>query len=413
MSQTVELTKELIRRKSVTPDDAGCQQLLAARLAAAGFTVEHMRFGEVDNLWALHRGGDGPLVCFAGHTDVVPPGPREKWRSDPFEPSVRDGLLYGRGAADMKSGIAAMTTAAETFVASRARYGGAIGLVITSDEEGPSVDGTRRVVEQLSERGQRMDFCVVAEPSSQQAFGDTVRIGRRGSLSGRLTVQGVQGHVAYPDRALNPIHAVLPAFSELAARRWDEGNEHFPPTSFQLSNLNAGTGATNVIPGELQADFNLRWSTAQSLDALKRTVAEVFDRHGLNHAIEWLEASMPYYTTPGPLTTIVSEAVAEIAGRRPELSTGGGTSDGRFFGALGAEVVEFGLLNRTIHQVDECCAVGDIDRLRDIYTGILSRIFSGSTRVRPSSARRRGPSPRQASRGRGTTSRSSRTRRPP
>ncbi len=375
MSETVELTKELIRRKSVTPEDAGCQALLAKRLAAAGFAIEHLRFGNVDNLWAIHRGGPGPLLCFAGHTDVVPAGPREKWQSDPFEPVVRDGLLYGRGAADMKSGVAAMTTAAEAFVATQPAYPGAIGIVITSDEEGPSVDGTRRVVDLLRERGQRVDYCIVAEPSSQQAFGDTVRIGRRGSLSGRLTVEGVQGHVAYPDRALNPIHAVLPAFTELAARRWDERNAHFPPTGFQISNLQSGTGATNVIPGELTAQFNLRWSPVQTLDGLKRAVAETLDRHGLRHSIEWLEASLPYYTPPGKLTAFVAGAVAEIAGLQPELSTGGGTSDGRFFGALGAEVVEFGLLNRTIHKVDECCAVEDIDRLHRVFGEMLRRVF--------------------------------------
>jgi succinyl-diaminopimelate desuccinylase len=377
MSETLELTMELIRRKSVTPDDAGCQELLAARLASAGFAVERMRFGDVDNLWAIHRGGEGPVACFAGHTDVVPPGPREKWRSDPFEPAVRDGLLYGRGAADMKSGIAAMTTAAAAFVASRTAYPGAIAFVVTSDEEGPSVDGTRRVVEALRQRGQRIDYCVVAEPSSQERFGDTVRIGRRGSLSGRLSVQGIQGHVAYPDRARNPIHAVLPALVELAARRWDEGDAHFPPTSFQVSNLNSGTGATNVIPGELNAQFNLRWSPVQSLDALKQAVAEVLTRHRLEYAIDWLEASMPYYTAPGRLSGVMAGAVESVASIRPDLSTGGGTSDGRFFGALGAEVVEFGLLNQSIHKVDECCAVADLDRLHRVFVGTLSRLFAG------------------------------------
>jgi succinyl-diaminopimelate desuccinylase len=377
MSETLELTMELIRRKSVTPDDAGCQELLAARLASAGFAVERMRFGDVDNLWAIHRGGEGPVACFAGHTDVVPPGPREKWRSDPFEPAVRDGLLYGRGAADMKSGIAAMTTAAAAFVASRTAYPGAIAFVVTSDEEGPSVDGTRRVVEALRQRGQRIDYCVVAEPSSQERFGDTVRIGRRGSLSGRLSVQGIQGHVAYPDRARNPIHAVLPALVELAARRWDEGDAHFPPTSFQVSNLNSGTGATNVIPGELNAQFNLRWSPVQSLDALKQAVGEVLTRHRLEYAIDWLEASMPYYTAPGRLSGVMAGAVESVASIRPDLSTGGGTSDGRFFGALGAEVVEFGLLNQSIHKVDECCAVADLDRLHRVFVGTLSRLFAG------------------------------------
>lgn len=376
MSETLELTKDLIRRKSVTPEDGGCQPLLAARLGAAGFATEHLRFGEVANLFALHRGGDGPLLVFAGHTDVVPPGPREKWASDPFEPVVRDGLLFGRGAADMKSGVAAMATAAEAFVRAQPAYPGAIGFVITSDEEGPSVDGTRRVVDLLRERGQKVDYCVVGEPSSQQAFGDTARIGRRGSLTGRVTVQGVQGHVAYPDRALNPIHAVLPALAELAARRWDEGNAHFPPTRFQVSNIQSGTGASNVIPGELDATFNLRWSPEQTLEGMKSAVSGVFDRHALRHAIAWREASLPYYTPPGRLSAVVAEAVEEVSGRRPELSTGGGTSDGRFFGAAGAEVVEFGLLNRSIHQVDECCAVADIDRLHRVFVGILRRIFA-------------------------------------
>ena len=377
MSETLELTKELIRRKSITPEDGGCQQLIAARLAALGFAVEHLRFNDVDNLWAIHRGGPGPTLCFAGHTDVVPTGPLEKWTSNPFEPAERDGLLYGRGAADMKSGVAAMVTAAETFVRERTIYPGAIAFVITSDEEGRSVDGTRRVVERLVERGERVDCCLVGEPSSLQAFGDNVRIGRRGSLSGRLAVQGKQGHVAYPERAQNPIHAVLPAFTELAARRWDDGNAHFPPTSFQLSNLQSGTGATNVIPGELAATFNLRWSPVQTLDGLKRAVEEILDRHELRFSIDWLEAALPYYTPAGRLATIVADAVERVSARRPELTTGGGTSDGRFFGALGAEVVEFGLLNHTIHQVNECCAVADIDRLHQVYIAAIRGLFAG------------------------------------
>ncbi len=377
MSDAIELTKELIRRPSVTPEDAGCQAIVAARLRAAGFEVEPMRFGVVENFWAVHRGGPGPMLCFAGHTDVVPAGPREKWRSDPFEPAERDGLLFGRGAADMKSGVAAMVTAAESFVRGRPVYPGAVALLVTGDEEGRSVDGTRRVVDALRGRGMRLDYCLVAEPSSQRDFGDTIRIGRRGSLSGRLTVQGKQGHVAYPERALNPIQAVLPAFAELAGRRWDEGNAHFPPTSFQISNIQAGTGATNVIPGELAATFNLRWSPVQTLDGLKRAVAETLDRHGLEHSIEWLEAALPYYTAPGAFTGLVAEAVERVSGTKPELSTGGGTSDGRFFGALGAEVVEFGLLNRTIHQVDECCAIADVDRLRRVFDEVLRRLFAG------------------------------------
>ncbi len=376
-SATVQLTMELIARPSVTPDDAGCQELLIARLEPLGFEIERMRFGNVDNFWALRRGGPGPVVCFAGHTDVVPPGPRERWSADPFEPVIRDGLLYGRGAADMKSGVAAMITAAESFVAANPRYAGAIAFVVTSDEEGRSVDGTRRVVDALKARGQRVEFCVVAEPSSQQVFGDTVRIGRRGSLSGTVAVQGIQGHVAYPDLALNPIHAILPALTELAARRWDEGDAHFPATRFQVSNIHSGTGATNVIPGELNADFNLRWSPQQTLDGLKLAVGAILDRHGLRHAVTWSEASLPYYTPPGKLSSDVSAAVEEVANCRPELSTGGGTSDGRFFGALGAEVVEFGVVNRTIHQIDECCRVEDIDRLHRVYGSVLRRIFGG------------------------------------
>jgi succinyl-diaminopimelate desuccinylase len=270
-----------------------------------------------------------------------------------------------------------MVTAAEAFVRGCDSFPGAIAYVITSDEEGRSVDGTRRVVDRLAERGERVECCIVGEPSSLAQFGDNVRIGRRGSLSGQLTVHGIQGHVAYPDRALNPIHAVLPAFAELATRRWDEGNAHFPPTSFQISNVQSGTGATNVIPGELTASFNLRWSPVQSLDGLKREVAGILDRHGLRHAIDWLEASLPYYTAPGRLSTLVAGAVEQVAGLRPELTTGGGTSDGRFFAPLGAEVVEFGLLNRTIHQVDECCAVADIDRLHDVYVETLKRLFAG------------------------------------
>jgi len=377
MSETLELTKELIRRKSVTPDDAGCQQVIAGRLKAAGFAVEHLRFGDVDNLWAIHRGGAGPTLCFAGHTDVVPTGPLAKWSSDPFEPVVREGFLYGRGAADMKSGVAAMVTAAESFVQERRAYPGAVAFVITSDEEGPAVDGTRRVVDVLRERGERIAWCLVGEPSSLEDFGDNARIGRRGSLSGRLTVEGIQGHVAYPERLLNPIHAVLPVLTELAGRRWDEGHASFPPTRFQVTNIQSGTGATNIIPGELAATFNLRWSPAQTLDGLKRAVTEACDQHGLRHTIEWREAALPYYTEPGKFTQLVAGEVAKAAGRRPALTTGGGTSDGRFFSALGAEVIEFGLLNRSIHQVDECCAVEDLGRLQQVYAGTLRGLFAG------------------------------------
>ncbi len=374
-SATVLLTRQLIACRSVTPADGGCQELLIERLEPLGFDIERLRYGEVDNFWAMRRGGSGPIVCFAGHTDVVPPGPLERWHTDPFDPVIQDGLLYGRGAADMKSGLAAMLTATESFVAERPRHAGSIAFLITSDEEGPSVDGTRRVVEALRGRSQRIDYCVVGEPSSQQEFGDTIRIGRRGSLSGRLTVRGIQGHVAYPDRALNPIHAILPAFGELSSRRWDDGNEHFPPTSFQVSNIRSGTGASNVIPGELEALFNLRWSPVQTLEGLKSAVSEILGRHGLRYVLDWFEAGLPYYTPPGVLSSLVAASVEEVADRRPLLSTGGGTSDGRFFGALGAEVVEFGVVNQTIHQVDESCRVADIDRLHRVYAGMLRRAF--------------------------------------
>lgn len=377
MSSTLDLTRQLLSRASVSPVDGGCQELLIARLEPLGFAVERMRFGDVDNFWALRRAGKGPVFCFAGHTDVVPPGPLEHWQSDPFEPVIRDGYLFGRGAADMKTGLAAMVTATEEFVAAHAQYDGTIAFLITSDEEGPSVDGTRRVVEVMRERGQRIDFCLVGEPSSQQDFGDTIRIGRRGSLSGKLTVHGIQGHVAYPELAENPIHSLAPALAELTARTWDQGSEHFQPTTFQVSNLNAGTGAPNVIPGELKARFNLRWSPAQTLDGLKNTVTGILDRHGLRYTLEWFESGLPFYTPPGALSGMATIAVQEITGRRPVLSTGGGTSDGRFIAPLGAQVVELGVVNQTIHKVDECCRVEDIDLLQRAYVGVLRRVFAG------------------------------------
>ncbi len=377
MSSTLDLTRQLLSRASVSPVDGGCQELLIGRLEALGFVIERMRFGDVDNFWALRRAGKGPVFCFAGHTDVVPPGPLEHWQSNPFEPVIRDGYLFGRGAADMKSGLAAMLTATEEFVAAHAQYDGAIAFLITSDEEGPSVDGTRRVVEVLRERGQRIDYCLVGEPSSQQVFGDTIRIGRRGSLSGRLTVHGIQGHVAYPELAENPIHSLAPALAELTARSWDQGSEHFQPTTFQVSNINAGTGAPNVIPGELKARFNLRWSPAQTLDGLKLTVMEILDRHRLRYTLEWFVSGLPFYSPPRKLAAIAVSAVHEIAGRNPELSTGGGTSDGRFIAPLGAEIVELGVVNQTIHKVDECCRVEDIDLLQRAYVGVLRRVFAG------------------------------------
>jgi succinyl-diaminopimelate desuccinylase len=375
MSSALDLTRQLVSRASVSPADDGCQELLIARLEPLGFAVERMRFGDVDNFWALRRGGPGPLLCFAGHTDVVPPGPIDQWQSDPFQPVIRDGRLFGRGAADMKSGLAAMVTAAAEFVAAHAQFNGSIAFLITSDEEGPAVDGTRRVVEVLRERGQRIDYCLVGEPSSLQVLGDAIRIGRRGSLSGRLIVHGVQGHVAYPDRADNPIHRVAPALVELTTRVWDSGSEHFQPTSFQVSNLNAGTGAPNVIPGELNARFNVRWSPAQTREGLKEAITGILDSHHLRYSLEWYESGMPYYSPPGKLAAAAVAAVREICGRTPELSTGGGTSDGRFIAPMGAEVIELGLVNETIHMIDECCRVEDLEMLRRVYQDLLTRLL--------------------------------------
>jgi succinyl-diaminopimelate desuccinylase len=375
MSATLELTQQLIARASVTPADEGCQELLAGRLAQAGFEIERLRFGNVDNLWARHGRGL-PLLCFAGHTDVVPTGPLEEWHSDPFKPAIRDGLLYGRGAADMKSGLAAMVTASEAFVSERPDHAGSLAFLITSDEEGPSVDGTKRVVEWLRERGERIDWCIVGEPSSEHSLGDTIKIGRRGSLSGRLTVHGVQGHIAYPQLADNPVHSFAPALAELASRVWDQGNEHFQPTSFQVSNLTAGTGAPNVIPGELKARFNLRYSPVQTLEGLKRTVEQILERHGVRFTIEWYVSGEPFYTSPGALSSAVSAAVNVVTGIRPQFSTGGGTSDGRFIAPLGAQVVELGVINASIHKVNESVRVDDIDALHAIYLGSLRNLLA-------------------------------------
>jgi succinyl-diaminopimelate desuccinylase len=375
MSQTLELTQDLLGRRSLTPADGGCQELIAGRLAAAGFAVESLRYGEVENLWA-RRGSGAPLFCFAGHTDVVPTGPLEEWHSDPFVPARRGESLYGRGAADMKSGLAAMVTAAEAFVAAYPAHRGSLAFLITSDEEGPSVDGTKRVAQTLRERGERIDWCLVGEPSSESALGDTIKIGRRGSLSGRLTVHGVQGHVAYPQLAENPVHTLAPALAELTRRQWDQGTEHFQPTSFQVSNLNAGTGAPNVIPGELRARFNLRYCPVQTLAGLRQTVEEILCRHGVRYTLEWYVSGEPFYTPPGTLCEAVSEAVYEVSGRRPKLSTGGGTSDGRFIAPLGAQVVELGVVNASIHKVNESVRVADIDALHAMYFNVLRRLLA-------------------------------------
>ncbi len=374
-SDTLRLTEELIARASVSPADGGCQALMIERLEAIGFGVERMRFGPVDNFWAK-RGREGPVFCFAGHTDVVPPGPAEEWRSDPFAPTVRDGLLYGRGAADMKSGLAAMVTACEEFVRRHPAHRGTIAFLITSDEEGPSVDGTRRVIEVLRERNEGIDWCLVGEPSSGSTLGDTIKIGRRGSLSGRLTVHGVQGHIAYPQFADNPVHAVAPVLAELAARTWDQGNAHFQPTTFQVSNISAGTGAPNVIPGELKARFNLRFCTEQTVEGLKKAVEEILQRHRVKYTLDWFISGYPFLTVPGELSQAASRAVQEQLQITPKLSTGGGTSDGRFIAPLGAQVIEVGVINESIHKVNECVRVADIDGLQRIYYRTLELLLA-------------------------------------
>jgi succinyl-diaminopimelate desuccinylase len=375
MSQTLDLTKDLMARRSVTPADEGCQAVMTARLAAAGFQIETLRYSNVENFWAK-RGTGGPVFCFAGHTDVVPTGPLEEWKTDPFVPSIRDGVLYGRGAADMKSGLAAMVTAAEAFVAAHPNHKGSIAFLITSDEEGPSVDGTKRVVETLAARKERIDYCVVGEPSSEKTIGDTIKVGRRGSFSGRLTVHGVQGHVAYPHLAENPVHTFAPALAELTSRVWDGGTEHFQPTTFQISNFNAGTGAPNVIPGELKARFNLRYSPIQTQERIKETVEGILKKHGVRYTIEWYVSGEPFYTAPGALSDAVGAAVQEVTGARPKISTGGGTSDGRFIAPLGAQVVELGVVNATIHKVNESVRVEEIDKLHQIYLTALRNLLA-------------------------------------
>ena len=375
MSETLELAKELIRRPSVTPDDCGCQQLLAERLEQAGFTNEHLRFGEVDNLWA-RRGTEAPLFVFAGHTDVVPPGPVEEWDSDPFTPVIRDGYLFGRGAADMKGSIAAMTVACEKFVAEHPDHKGSIAFLITSDEEGPSIDGTVKVIDQLVKRGDKIDWCLVGEPSSVNRTGDTIKNGRRGSLNGKLRIQGQQGHVAYPHLADNPIHRAAPALAELAAIEWDAGNEFFPPTTFQISNISGGTGAENVIPGVLDIQFNLRFSTESSEDSLKTQVNGILTRHGLKYEIDWRLSGQPFLTPAGELVDASREAIRSITGIDTELSTSGGTSDGRFIAPTGAQVVELGPVNATIHQINECVKAEELDTLSTVYGDILTQLLT-------------------------------------
>jgi len=349
--------------------------VLGDRLAKVGFNNERIDFAPVANLWAKH-GQNRPLLCFAGHTDVVPSGPREEWQTDPFEPVIRDGIMYGRGAADMKSGLAAMTIAAERFITKHPNHKGTLAFLLTSDEEGPSVDGTRRVMQVLESRPEKIDWCVVGEPSSGDKLGDTVKIGRRGSLSGKLTVHGVQGHVAYPHLAENPVHLLAPALAELASREWDKGNAYFQPTTFQISNLSAGTGAPNVIPGELKARFNIRFSTEQTVEKIQTTITEILDRHKVNYTLEWFVSGLPFFTAPGALSDATQQAVKESTGLTPVLSTTGGTSDGRFIAPTGASVVELGVLNATIHKVNECVRIADVDILAQMYERIMELLLT-------------------------------------
>jgi succinyl-diaminopimelate desuccinylase len=380
LSPTLALACDLIERPSVTPEDADCQTLMAERLAAAGFGIERMRIEEVENLWAVRGGRDGeqgPVLCFAGHTDVVPTGPLTAWQHPPFEARIDEqGMLCGRGAADMKGSLASMIVAVERFVAEHPNHKGAIAFLITSDEEGPAHYGTKAVVELLRERGQRMDWCIVGEPSSTALVGDVVKNGRRGSIGGTLTVRGKQGHVAYPHLARNPIHLVAPALAELAAEHWDDGNAFFPPTSFQISNLNSGTGASNVIPGELTALFNFRFSTESTVEGLQQRTAAILDKHGLDWSIDWALSGLPFLTQPGDLLDAVAASIKAVTGRDTTASTSGGTSDGRFIATLGTQVVELGPVNATIHQIDERILASDLDVLTEIYYQTLVKLLA-------------------------------------
>ena len=375
MSATLELAKQLIAQVSVTPEDAKCQSILTDYLEANGFSAEAMQFEDVANLW-LRRGNDTPLVVFAGHTDVVPTGPEEEWDSPPFTPTIRDGKLHGRGAADMKSSIAAMAVACKNFVASNPNHKGSIAFLITSDEEGPAVNGTVKVVEALQARNEKIDMCIVGEPSSSNTLGDIIKNGRRGSLSAKLIVNGIQGHVAYPHLAKNPVHEFAPALSELTHMEWDAGNEFFPPTTFQISNINAGTGANNVIPGSMQIEFNLRFSTEITADEIKTRIADLLELHKLDYTIDWHLSGNPFFCKPGELTQACEQAIEEVVGIQTKLSTGGGTSDGRFIAPTGAQVVELGPVNESIHKVNEHIEVDSLNQLTEIYQKILDKLLT-------------------------------------
>jgi len=374
MSTTLELAKQLIACRSLTPLDEGCLALIGARLEPLGFKLETLRYDNVDNLWA-RRGSNDPVVCFAGHTDVVPTGPVDQWHSDPFTPTIRDGMLYGRGAADMKGSLAAFVTSIEQFVAEHPSHAGSIALLLTSDEEGIAVNGTVRVVEVLQMRGETMDYCIVGEPTSSAKIGDTIKNGRRGSLSGTLTVKGVQGHIAYPHLAKNPIHLAAPAIAELAVMVWDNGNAYFPATTWQISNIHSGTGATNVIPGTVEIEFNFRFSTASTVDELKTKTHAILDQHSLNYELIWSLSGKPYLTPRGDLVDAVGAAIKEVTGIETELSTSGGTSDGRFIADICPQVIEFGPLNATIHKLNECVSVTDLDVLSEIYYRTLVNLL--------------------------------------
>lgn len=374
MSNTLELAKDLISRASVTPEDAGCQETMIKRLEAIGFKIERLRFEDVDNFWA-RRGTEGPVIAFAGHTDVVPTGPESNWKYPPFEPTIVDGMLYGRGAADMKGSLAAMVVACEEFVAKYPDHKGSIAFLITSDEEGPSINGTVKVVEHLEARNEKMEYCLVGEPSSTAKLGDIVKNGRRGSINATLTVKGVQGHVAYPHLAKNPVHIAAPVLAELAATEWDQGNEFFPQTTFQISNINAGTGATNVIPGTMEVVFNFRFSTELTADIIKQRVGEILDNYQFEYDIDWNLSGNPFITGRGELVDAVQKAINSVTGYDTELSTSGGTSDGRFIAPTGSQVVELGPLNATIHKIDECVSVEDLDTLTRVYEEMLKNLL--------------------------------------
>ena len=374
MTPTLQLAIDLLSRRSNTPEDAGCQELMISRLEKLDFKIERMRFGDVDNFWA-RRGTQGPLLVFAGHTDVVPTGPLDQWHSDPFTPTIRDGMLYARGAADMKTSCAAFITAIEDFVAAHPDHPGSIGLLITSDEEGIAVDGTVKVVEALQARNELIDYCIVGEPTSNKQVGDMIKNGRRGSLSGKLIAKGIQGHIAYPHLVKNPIHMVSPAIAELAKIVWDEGNEYFPPTSWQISNMNGGTGATNVVPGEVEILFNFRFSTASTVEGLKEKVHAILDKHGVEYELEWELSGKPYLTPKGSLVEAISGAIEQTYGITPELSTSGGTSDGRFIADICPQVIEFGPLNATIHKLNECVGVADIEPLKNTYRITMEKLL--------------------------------------